>query len=250
MRSFLVASSCAALIFVGAGVLPASVALASDTPDVEDPHAKGAHGGSASGAHGGAHGGEHKGPPKHINWFSLDYGKGKKHANPPIGWAIVNFIILLYLLYRFGAKPFSAYLRRRSEETKKALEEAKELRRRAQERLAEIEGKLAGLDDEIARIRKDVAADAERERDAIIARAEQEAERMIENADRTIEEEVNRARHRLESQVVSAAVAAAEKLLLEKATEADRTRLDEEFLSDFAGSAESATSTSPSGGSN
>ena len=49
MRSFLVASSCAALIFVGAGVLPASVALASDTPDVEDPHAKGAHGGSASG---------------------------------------------------------------------------------------------------------------------------------------------------------------------------------------------------------
>ena len=54
-------------------------------------------------------------PPPSTTGGGLSYGKDKAKKNPPLGWAIVNFTILIFLLVRLVGKPFRDYLRVRSE---------------------------------------------------------------------------------------------------------------------------------------
>jgi len=221
-----------AVVLCGAMAFVALPRTAAGTPPVEAPH--GAHKGHAHGDGDGHKHGKTSAHGGHLdNWWSLSYGPGKAHKNPPLGWGIVNFLILLYLLYRFAGKPFKAYLQKRHDGVRNALDEAKQMREQAREKLAEIDEKLKGLNDEVKAIREHVKKDAEIERDRIVAAAETEAQRIVEAADRTMTEEIKRIRAQLEVEAVDAAISAAEKLLRKKVTEADRKRLDEQYLTQF-----------------
>ena len=69
---------------------------------------------------------------------------------------------------------------------------------------------------------------------AFVALPRTAAQRIVEAADRTMTEEIKRIRAQLEVEAVDAAISAAEKLLRKKVTEADRKRLDEQYLTQFS----------------
>jgi F-type H+-transporting ATPase subunit b len=204
----------------------------------EPEHATADHGTAAEHHAAGAH---HGGVPEQINWWSVDYSGGclasdhPQYSAPPIGWAWVNFLIIIVLLVKFAGRPFLGFLRQRHEAVKRELREAAELRRRAKEQLDEVDRKLSNLDREIEQIKQEVTRDAEFEREQIITAAEAEATRIVEAADRTLAEEVKRVRRRLEKEAVEAALAAAEKLLKQRVNDADRKRLHDTYLQRLSG---------------
>jgi F-type H+-transporting ATPase subunit b len=206
--------------------LSGGIASASEDPPVE---AGGAHGAAQGEDHGDAHGGGHA--VTHLdNWFSFDFGPGKTYQNGPFGFAILNFIILLWLVARFGRKPFVEHLQSRHATIKKDLEEAAEVNAKARATLDEIAGKLKNLDHEIAEIKANVSRDAALEKERIIKAAEEEAERIVKTADQTMQRELRRAHRRLEIEAVNAAMSAAEKLIRREVNDADRKRLNEEYF--------------------
>jgi F-type H+-transporting ATPase subunit b len=212
-----------------AAALPSPPALAEErslSPEAE----------SSGGGHVGGH------EVRHLdNWFSFSFGPGKEHQNGPLAFAILNFVLLFWLVVRFGRKPFSEYLQQRHSSVRKDLEDAAALHRQARQQLDEMDDKLRGLEREIAEIKAAVAADAQLERDRIIKAAEAEAGRIIAQADETLSKELLRARRRLEAEAVDAAMKAAEKLLKQKVNDADRQRLAEDYFAELGG---------PRGGSN
>jgi len=220
------ALSTAAIILLSLGA-PAATVLAEE----HGGHGE-AHGGGHGDAHGDAHG-AHK--TVHLdNWFSFDYGPGKTFQNGPLGFAILNFIILIVLLVKFTRKPLTGYLQDRHETIKKDLDQAAVLRDQARTKLDEIEAKLGQLDDEVAQIRADVAQDAKLEKERIIEAAHKEAERIIKQADKAMDREIRRARRTLESEAVEAALKMAEELVAKNINFSDRKKINERYIAQIA----------------
>jgi F-type H+-transporting ATPase subunit b len=183
--------------------------------------------------HGAGHGEAHH--PVHLdNWFSFSFGPGKHYQNGPFGFAILNFIILVWLVTKLARKPLAEYLEKRHATIKRDLEEAAELNAQSRSKLDEISVKLGAIDRELAAIKEGAAREAELERERLIRAAEAEAERIVKAADETMQRELRRARRRLEIEAVSAAMTAAEKLVKREVSDADRKRLDDEYFASIA----------------
>ena len=95
----------------------------------------------------------HQGGGVHIPW-----GEILKQA--------INFLLLAGVLVYFLRKPFSSFLKERSELLRKAIDDAAKARADAAEKLATIETRTAKLADEIAGMnaKMDVEAAAEARR--------------------------------------------------------------------------------------
>jgi F-type H+-transporting ATPase subunit b len=240
---------CGISVLLLATLTPVPSALAEPQPgaheeghgtEAEGHHAAGAHPSAAHAESGEGHhdpsaqaeGGEGHHAVTHLdNWFSLSFGPDKAHKNGPFAFAILNFILLVWIVVKFGRKPFREYLRERHASIKQNLEEASALHQQARAKLDEIESKLKNISREIAEIRESVLQDAELEKTRIIQQAELEAERIVKQADETLKKELHRARRRLEVEAVNAAMQAADKLVRQQVNESDRKRLNEEYFS-------------------
>jgi F-type H+-transporting ATPase subunit b len=204
------------------------LSLATAPSRAEAPaHHEGKPAAEAEAGHAG-HGAHHV---RHLdNWFSLSFGPGKEHQNGPLAFAILNFALFIWLVVRFGGKPFRAYLEQRHQTVRQQLEEAAALHEQARQKLAEIDRKLRDVEQELAEIREGVAKDAQVEKERIIKAAEAEAQHIVAQADETLSRELRRARRLLEVEAVESAVRAAEKLLRQRLTDADRRRLNDEYF--------------------
>jgi F-type H+-transporting ATPase subunit b len=191
--------------------------------------------GSEAAGHAGTHGEAHHHAPQPLdNWFSLSFGPGREKQNGPLAFAILNFVVLVWLVVRFGRKPLQTYLRDRHVTIRRELEEAARLHKEAGEKLAQIDGKLRNLDLEIAGIKEAVRKDAEEERKRIIANAEAEAQRIVQQTDELLKRELRNAQRRLEVEAVDSAIRAAEKLIRQTLTDEDRKRLNDEYYKQLA----------------
>ena len=236
----------------------ASLGWAQHPPVEKAPHgehappaAPGAHGDHGGGdTHGDAHGGHGANPCKGVtcelgsickygkcekvidNWYNISgFGKDKEIKNGPLLIAIFNFICLIGLMVYFARKPVGQYLQTRHSTVKNDLKEAAELRDQAREKLAEIEAKLKGINDEVDQIKKGVAEDAEYEKKRIVEAAAEEADRIIEQAGITLDREIRRAKHKLEAEAIEAALKIAEEIVRKQLGEADRKRINENYIS-------------------
>lgn len=216
-------------------VLVAAPATSVWAEDHGDTHGTGV---AEAGGHGeaGAHGGGHHGTTHLDNWFSLSYGEGKEHKNGPLGFALLNFALLIYLLVRFTKKPLRHFLVSRHAQVQKNLVEAAELRDAAKAKLEEINGKLEKFEQEVTQLKEDVRKDAEKERDRIIKAAHAEAERLVKQADKTLDQELRRARAMLEAELVEVSLSLAEERIRGAINDADRKRINDEYISRIASS--------------
>ncbi|HLU68868.1 MAG TPA: F0F1 ATP synthase subunit B [Kofleriaceae bacterium] len=217
-------------------------------------------GGHAEKGHGEAHGeghGAHHGaaPPPPINWFQWHTGKdvlggeleeGEEPMAPGLLFAILNFLVFAGLLVKFAGPKLATYLRTRHDSIKDQLSEAARLRQEARDKLEEYNRRIAGVDAEVQKLIGEIRAEAEAEKKAILDQARAQADAMKRDAELRIESEIARARQGLEREVVAAAVAAAEKILRERTTAEDQTRLFDSFIDSLGGGG--APRTPPAGG--
>jgi F-type H+-transporting ATPase subunit b len=212
--------------------------------------------------HESGHGhGHHEDPSRDFNWVKglnpfgqkLDIkggpmGDGKLGDRPltssekeepmsaPFVLMVLNFVVLLVILAKFGGPAARKMAESRSDQIKSALDDASKLRDQAKAKLDEYTAKLAASDAEIKKMIDGIRADAEEDRKRVMATAEAQAIALKKDAEERIAAEISRARHALSREVAIAAASAAEKLLKDKTTAGDQTKLVDGFISDLGGS--------------
>ena len=133
-----------------------------------------------------------------------------------VGGSTVNFVILLFLIIKFGGPKIREFLSSRKQTIERDIDEAARLLKVAEEKLSEVERRAANINKELDEIRAEFTALAASERDQIIASAKLQADRLIVEAQQTIQNETIQAKHKLERDLLDLATTEAETILRQK----------------------------------
>jgi F-type H+-transporting ATPase subunit b len=164
---------------------------------------------------------------------------GEEAAHTPLWkeymWQIINFGILVFILYKFGKKPFQSFLRQRTELIEKTLKEARDAKELAQKALQEVEERFKTKDKEIEEILSASKRSGEEERERILEESNRLKEKIFEQAKVNIEFELKHAKEAIKAEAVELAMELAEKKLKEKLTKNEQEKLLEESLTKIGG---------------
>ncbi len=170
---------------------------------------------ASEGGHGEAHG------PDGAAWLTL-------------GFSAVNFTIFALLIYRFGWPGVRDFLSGRRDEVAAAMAAAETARREADAIRREYAEKEAGLEETRRRMLEEIRLGAAADRDRLLREAQDAAERLRVDAERQAEHDLARARRELRAEAARLAAELAEKEVRAKLTDADRSRLLQEFVEGVA----------------
>ena len=230
MRACITAVLRPALLAILMGVTPPALALANDAPaagahqeikaDAQAATAAAAghevaadaHAGQAAG-HGEAHGGS-LAPAKLKDLF----------------WRTANFLALVVILVKFGAKPVLSGLSGRQQRIREELDDLAARRDEAEKSYKEFEAKLAGMEKEMELIVEKAIAQAQVEKERILADAEKAAEDIKRQAEAAVQAELEDAKRTLREEVAEQAAAMAEALIVKNLTPADQIAITEQYL--------------------
>ena len=135
-------------------------------------------------------------------------------------FAMVNFLILVFVLGRFIYKPFLGMLENRKQMIQEKFDRADAVNKRADARMAKYNRQIAGAEEESREIIRDAKQKAEAQAQAIIDEAKAEAAEIIAKAERTIEMEQAKAIEGLHNEIAELALLAAEQIVGDKIEDA------------------------------
>jgi F-type H+-transporting ATPase subunit b len=150
-------------------------------------------------------------------------------------WKIINFVLLVVILFKFARKPLADFFKKRTETIEKTLNEAKEAKEAALKALREVEGRLKAKDAEIEAILATAKKSGEHERDKLIEESARLKEKILEQAKTNIEFELKHAKEAIKAEAVELAMELAEKKLREKLTKEEQEKLLDESLVKIGG---------------
>ncbi|HHW28968.1 MAG TPA: F0F1 ATP synthase subunit B [Syntrophomonadaceae bacterium] len=147
-------------------------------------------------------------------------------------WAIINFLVILAILYKFAYNPVMKFLDNRSEEIANNIAEAERNRSESEALLKEYQEKIAQASKEAQEIIARANKVTEEERNRILAQTRDEAAAMLEKARQEIQRERDEALFALRQEVSTLAVMAAEKILSRNLNTEDNQRIVDDFLNE------------------
>ena len=220
------------LLAILIGALPSAYAHAADAP------AAGAHQEVKAAAHAA------QTPEAQGHQVAADAhgatgnGHGEVHASNPLSpeklkdlfWRTVNFIALIIILVKFGAKPIMSGLSGRQQQIREELDSLTTRRDEAEQAYKEFSSKLAGMEREMEVIVEKAIAQAQVEKDRILAEAEKAAEDIKRQAEAAVLAELEDAKRVLREEVAEQAAAMAEELIVKNLTSADQVAITEQYL--------------------
>ena len=133
-------------------------------------------------------------------------------------------------LVYFGRRPIREFFAARQERIRDDLDAAANALADAEARHTEWQRKLVQLDAEMSRIRAQARERAEAERRHILADASAAAERIRKDARTAVDQELRRARDELRREAAELALEIAAETLRSRVTDADRSRLVDDFI--------------------
>jgi F-type H+-transporting ATPase subunit b len=143
---------------------------------------------------------------------------------------MVNFLVLLFILWKLLYKPLVARMEERTTAIKRSLDEAQAARLEAQREREEHAQKLQAAYAEAKAIRETALAEAAEEQRKLVEAARTEASRLVADARTEIEQDVRRARQELRQEISDLAVAVAERLVRKSLREPDHRRIVDEEI--------------------
>ena len=135
-------------------------------------------------------------------------------------FAMVNFLILVFVLGKFIYKPFLGMLENRKQMIQEKFDRADAVNKRADARMAKYNRQIAGAEEESREIIRYAKQKAEAQAQAIIDEAKAEAAEIIAKAERTIEIEQAKAIEGLHNEIAELALLAAEQIVGDKIEDA------------------------------
>jgi F-type H+-transporting ATPase subunit b len=151
-------------------------------------------------------------------------------------WAIVNFLILVFLLvFMMKKMDIKGYFRKRTELIEQSLKEAREAKELARKALAEVEERLKIKDTEIEEILRTARESGEREAGRLAEEGDKLRARILEQTRSNIDFEVKSAKEAIKQEAVEIAMELAEKKLKGKLTREEQMKLLEESIAKIEG---------------
>ncbi|MFN3306955.1 MAG: F0F1 ATP synthase subunit B [Candidatus Kapaibacteriota bacterium] len=145
-------------------------------------------------------------------------------------WTILNFLIFLFLLVKFGAKPISNSLKSREEYIKQNIEDAERINQEAQKLLLETQNKMKSAQEEML----DIIQKGKQQADEIIRKASEEAEKIrkekLDQATKEINRNKEAALFELRKEIATLVIQATEKLLKEKLDEQKHIQIINSYI--------------------
>jgi len=145
-------------------------------------------------------------------------------------WRVINFIALMIILVKFGAKPIASALGGRQATVKHELEDLETRREDAEKQYREFESKLATVEKDIDSIVEKAVAQAEVEKTKILEKAEQAVDDMKRQAEMSIQNEISEARRDLKNEVADQAAVMAQELIVKNLNQEDQVKIIENYL--------------------
>jgi F-type H+-transporting ATPase subunit b len=146
---------------------------------------------------------------------------------------IINFLILLAILYKVLYKPFLAKMEERTRAIRTSLEEAQQARMIAQREREENAAKIQAAYAEAQARREAALKEAAEEQARLVEAAKREAAQLVAGARSEMDLEVRRAKQELRREVSDLALAAAERLVRKTLREPDHRRIVDDALAEL-----------------
>lgn len=143
---------------------------------------------------------------------------------------IVNFGLLLFVLWRFAYKPVLKMLDDRKQKIQASLDYAEQVKRDAANQQKEFEKKLDETRREIQAASAAASQAGEKEREVILAQARDEARKLVEQAKSQIDYERKQMLSDLREEVVRLSMLTSHKVIGQSLDEKAHHRLVDEFL--------------------
>jgi F-type H+-transporting ATPase subunit b len=157
-------------------------------------------------------------------------GGGEGSSLSTMIWRVVNFIILMALLWKLLADKIRTYFVDRREEIAQMIDEADKAKTDAEAQYADIQQKLKNVEKDIQDIKGAIMGELGSEKARIIEEGKVAAERIIQQAKWTAEQEVVKAKNELKDHVVEMAGDMASGMITKSMTPDDQKRILEEYL--------------------
>jgi F-type H+-transporting ATPase subunit b len=138
---------------------------------------------------------------------------GETPVIPQFIWALVSFIIVLFILLKKLFPPIIAAMDRRADEIRNALHAAEKARADAQEMIRQHHADMESARREATAIIEEGKADAQRVKESIMASAKKEAEEVAGRALRDIDRAKRQALDELKQKSVDLSIAIAKDLI-------------------------------------
>jgi F-type H+-transporting ATPase subunit b len=138
---------------------------------------------------------------------------------------VINFVLLLFVLWRLLYRPFVAKMEERTAAIKKSLEEAQLARAEALRQQEENAARLREAYAEAQAIRAAALKEAADEQRKLVEAARVEAQRLIDSAKAQLDADVRRARDELRREFADLAIAVAEKLIRKSLRDEEHRRI-------------------------
>lgn len=145
--------------------------------------------------------------------------------------SVLNFLILVGLLYFVLRKKVPEFFRSRATQTKLLLEEARKSYEEACHTYEAIEAKLKNADAEGRGLIAAIKEEAEAEKLTVLQRAKEMAEKIKTDSERLAEQEVKKARVSLQREATLLSVELAEGLIKKSINTGDQKKLSQDFVS-------------------
>lgn len=143
---------------------------------------------------------------------------------------IVNFLVLLFILYKFAYGPILTMLEKRQKKIEKGLKDAEAAGKKLEESEEKQKEILKRARTEAKEIVEKAHAQAEKSKSEMATEAKTQAEKIIAGAKVEIEREKEKTIGEIKSEIGSLVVAAAEKIIDEKLDASKDKKLIEESL--------------------
>jgi F-type H+-transporting ATPase subunit b len=146
-------------------------------------------------------------------------GNWRSAYDPIMRW--VNFLILAFIIVKFGKKPLINFLQIRKEETERTIQRTEARKNEADKKIREIRKTIDESHIRYARLKEKIVEDGKKRKQEIINDARQQGQYMIETAKRKSENLVLEAKAAVKLELMDAAVALAQARLPGVVTEED-----------------------------
>jgi len=174
--------------------------------------------GEAAAEHGDAQGGAHV-----VD--SLSPAKLKD-----LGFRVMNFIVLLIILVKFGAKPIAESLGSRRQQIRDEIEDLEAKKVKAEQDYKDFSLKLESVEKDVDTIVEKAVAQAEVEKARILEAAEQSAADIKRSAESAIANEITAAKRDLKVSATEQAAVMAEEIIVKNLTADDQVKIIEDYL--------------------
>jgi F-type H+-transporting ATPase subunit b len=166
-----------------------------------------------------------------VSAFAAGGGEGGSKGWVSADWArVLNFAVLVLLLFVVLRKPLPKMLNNRIDGIRAELSELEAQKAEAEQKLAGYNEKLSALEDEADKIVQQYVKQGNEAKARILKEAEASAEKLQQQARRAIEHEFEQAKSKLQADVLEKSLKKAEEMISSQINESDQGQLIDEYL--------------------